>query len=546
MKYSIGIDYGTLSARGVLVNLKTGKEEFSAVFEYPHGVMSEYLEDVKLPENFALQHPVDYIDALKYITNAILDESKVNPSDICGIGIDFTSCTILPVKENMMPLCCLDKFKKRPHSYVKLWKHHGAQAQADIFNEAAEKTNQKWIKRYGGKISSEWFFPKILEVLHCDEEVYNETYRFIEAGDWINYILTGMETHSACMAGFKGFWHKKEGFPSCEFFSAVDKRMENIIGTKVSKDVISMGETAGYINEEGARLTGLAEGTAVAACCIDAHAGLPACGITDEGEMLFIMGTSGCQIMLSKEEKEVPGICGVVEDGLLKGFYAYEAGQVCMGDHFDWFVKNCVPQSYEKEAKEKNINIHKLLREKAKTLKAGESGLLALDFWNGNRSVLVDANLSGLMMGMNLNTRPEEMYRALIEAVAFGTRIIVETFEENGVEIKSFCAAGGIAEKDELLMQIYADVTGKEIKISGSAQSGALGSAMFGAVAGGYFDSMDSCAKVLSKVKDMVYKPIEENQKAYNKLYDLYKELYYLCGKENDLMKRLIKIREEA
>lgn len=543
MKYSIGIDFGTLSARGVLVNLENGAEEYSVVCDYPHGVMSEYLDDIKLPDNYALQDPADYLLALEKVTKGIFEESKVMPEDVVGLGIDFTSCTILPVKEDSTPLCFLDEFRKRPHSYVKLWKHHGAQSQADKFNEAAEKLNQKWVNRYGGKISSEWLFPKVLEILECDEDIYMEADRFVEAGDWINWMLTGKETFSACMAGFKGFWHKQDGFPDNEFFKAIDCRLDNIIGTKISKDVLPMGEIAGYIDDRGEQLTGLKKGTAVAASCIDAHAGLPACGITKSGEMLFIIGTSGCQIMLADEEKEVPGICGYTEDGLLKGFYAYEAGQVCMGDHFDWFCKNCVPESYQLEAKNEGVGIHKYLREKAKKLKPGQSGLLALDFWNGNRSVLVDANLSGMIMGMNLNTKPEEIYRALIEAVSFGTRVIVEAFEENGVEINSFCAAGGIAEKDELLMQIYADVTGKEIKISGSPQAGALGSAMFGAVAGGYFENMEECAKKLAKVKDIIYKPIEENKKVYDELYNLYKELYFYYGKENDFMKRLIKLK---
>lgn len=544
MKYSIGIDFGTLSARAVLVNLQTGEEEYTYVFEYPNGVISEFLGDIKLSDNFALQNPQDYIDALCAVIKGVISESGVNTEDIVGVGIDFTSCTILPVKEDGTPLCFFEKYKNRPHSYAKLWKHHGAQSQADKFNEVAQRTNQSWLKKYGGKISSEWMFPKILEILECDEEVYNETDRFIEAGDWLIWRVTGKETHSACMAGFKGFWSKKEGYPSAEFFGEVNSRMKNIIGSKVAENVLSMGEIAGFINEEGEKLTGLKKGTPVATACIDAHAGLPACGITKEGEMLLIIGTSGCQIMLDKKEHDVEGICGYVEDGLLSGYYAYEAGQVCVGDHFDWFCNNLVPERYEKEAREKNVNIHKLLREKAKKLKVGESGLLALDFWNGNRSVLVDANLSGMIMGMNLNTKPEEIYRALLEAVAFGTRVIIETFENSGVEINSFCAAGGIAQKDELLMQIYADVLGKEIKISGSSQAGALGSAMFGAVAGGYFKDMDECSKVLAKVKDVSYKPINENKKIYDEIYKIYKELYYYFGKDNNCMKRLEKIKE--
>ena len=547
MKYSIGLDFGTLSGRALLVELESGREIATSVFDYPHAVMSKQLDcGVELPADFALQHPQDYLDVLSHIIPDVLKQASVSASDVVGVGVDFTACTVLPVLEDGTPLCFLPEFENRPHSYVKLWKHHAAQDQADILNAVAAERGEKWLNRYGGKISSEWIFPKIMETLKKDEEVYNRAARFIEGGDWLVWQLTGVETHSSGAAGYKAIWHKKEGFPSPAFFEKLDPRMKNIIGTKFSDKIATLGSRAGGISPSASKLTGLAVGTAVSVGNMDAHVALPAVGITHPGKMLLIMGTSACHIVMGDRERDIPGICGVVEDGVVPGYFGYEAGQCCCGDHFAWFVKNCVPAEYTELAKRQGVSIHKILREKAQKLKVGQSGLLALDFWNGNRSTLVDSDLTGMMLGMNLETRPEEIYRALIEATAYGTRIIIENYEEHGVPIHEIYAAGGIADKDEMMMQIYADVTGKEIRLSGSSQAPALGSAMFGAVAGGYFKNMDDCAKVLAKVKDTVYRPIPENSRIYDKLYAEYKILYNYFGKENNCMKRLKKVRDNT
>lgn len=547
-KYSLGIDYGSLSGRAVLVDLETGEEVASSIFEYPHAVMSDTLPSGKKLENaFALQHPQDYIDVLKNTVHAVISEAGAEPSQVVGMGIDFTACTMLPIFSDGTPLCMTDKFSDEPHAYVKLWKHHAAQEQADRINALAEKTNQKWLSRYGGKISSEWMFAKILETAEKAPDVYDSTERFIEAGDWIVMVLTGNETHNSCMAGYKAMWHKRDGYPDNEFFGALNPKMKDIIGTKISENVLPMGAKASVISKRGAELTGLCEGTAVAVSNVDAHVALPACGITSSGKMLMIMGTSTCHILMGDEEVNVPGICGVVEDGVLPGLFGYEAGQSCVGDHFEWFVKNCVSREYMENAEKQGVNIHKYLREKAKNLKVGESGLVALDWWNGNRSILVDVDLSGVILGMTLSTKPEEIYRALLEATAYGTRVIIDNFEENGVKISELYAAGGIAEKDELMMQIYADVTNREIRISASPQAPALGSAIFGAVASGYFATAADAAAVMGKIKDTVYKPIPENVAAYDRLFKEYKILHDYFGRgSNDVMKRLKAIKEEA
>jgi L-ribulokinase len=490
-----------------------------------------------------LQHPQDYIDGLAFTVRELLAESGVNPSDIIGIGLDFTSCTILPTKRDGTPLCMLDQYKDEPHAYVKLWKHHAAQYCADIVNSTAEKMGESWLNTYGGRISSEWLVPKALQIALEAPEIYDAADRIIEAGDWVVSQLVGYEVRSACNAGYKGIWHHKNGYPSKEYFKALSPKLENIVEQKLSSDIKPLGGCAGHLTKRMAELTGLNEGTAVAVGIIDAHASVPACKINSSGKMLMIMGTSTCHMLLSDGEKGVPGTCGVVKDGILPGFYGYEAGQSCVGDSFSWFIENCVPREYIDEAEKANISIHKYLREKAKKLKAGESGLLALDWFNGVRSTLMDFDLSGLIIGMTLQTKPEEIYRALIEATAYGTRQIIEAFEKGGVPVTELYAAGGIAVKDEMAMQIYADVCGREIKISGSAQSGALGSAIFGAAAAieqsGYNSINEMIAK-MGKVKDTVYKPDPQSAQIYNTLFKEYQRLYDYFGRgENNVMKTL-------
>jgi len=552
-KYSIGVDFGTQSGRSVLVEIDSGREIATAVKNYPHGVMDEYLPDgtTRLEHDWALQHPQDYLDVLAETIPAILKESGVSADDVIGIGIDFTACTILPIKEDGTPLCFIDKYKSNPHAYVKLWKHHAAQDEANKLNEIAEKRGEKFLELYGGKISSEWFIPKVWQILDEAPEIYQEADKFIEAADWTVLQLTGQERRNSCTAGYKAMWNKRMGYPSKEFFKALDPRLENVIDEKMSRDIYPIGSKAGELTEAAAKMIGLKAGTAVAVANVDAHVAVPAVGIVEPGKMLMIMGTSTCHMLLGNEEKMVPGICGVVEDGIIPGYFGYEAGQSCVGDHFEWFVKNCVPAEYIKEAEAKSVSIHKVLREKAQKLKVGESGLVALDWWNGNRSVLVDADLTGVIVGLTLATKPEEIYRALIEATAYGTRMIIETFEENGIDIKELYAAGGIAEKDEFMMQIYSDVTNREIRIAASPQTPALGSAMFGAVAAGKekggYDSIVEAAKYMAKVKDKVYKPDPENVKMYDKLYAEYKLLHDYFGRGgNDVMKRLKNIKKEA
>ena len=551
MKCAVGVDFGTLSGRAVIVDVSNGKELATAVHEYRNGVIDEVLPgtELRLEPDWALQDPNDYIDVFKNTIPAVLKESGVDPSDVIGVGIDFTACTMLPTKADGTPLCFLKEWRDHPHAWVKLWKHHAAQPEANQLNAIARQAGfGKILDRYGGKISSEWFFPKAWQILNEDPQAYHAADRMIEAADWVVWQLTGVETRNSCTAGYKAMWSRTEGFPPAAFFKALDPRLENIVDGKMKRDILPLGARAGGISAQAAQWTGLMAGTAVAVANVDAHVAVPAATVTESGRMVMIMGTSICHMVVGESEEIVPGMCGVVMDGILPDKPGYEAGQSCVGDHFQWFTETCVPESYEMEARHHAISIHQLLEEKAAAQKPGASGLLALDWWNGNRSVLVDVDLAGMMLGMTLLTKPEQIYRALIESTAYGTRLIVETFQKNNVPIRELVATGGLPDRNKLLMQIYADVTGLPIYIPEATQIGALGSAMHGAVAagaaaGGYDSIVDASLK-MTRLREESYQPIAENKAIYDLLFAEYVILHDYFGRgENDVMKRLKKIK---
>ena len=554
-KFSIGVDFGTESGRAVLVEVATGKEVATSVYSYQNGVIDEKLpisgKTIRLEPDWALQDPEDYIRTFQHTIPDVLKQTHVDPADVIGVGIDFTACTMLPAKASGVPLCMLPDYREKPHAWVKLWKHHAAQPEADKINETARQMGQGWLDRYGNKISSEWFFSKTLQILDEAPEIYAAADRLLEAADWVVWQLTGVETRNSCTAGYKAMWSKREGFPNDMYFAALDPRLEHVIDQKMSRKIVPIGERAGGLTAQAASWTGLKEGTAVAVANVDAHVAVPAATVTEPARMVMIMGTSICHMVLAEEEHVVPGICGYVEDGIIPGMFGYEAGQSCVGDHFAWFVENCVPATYEHEAQERDIGIHELLEEKASRLKPGESGLLALDWWNGNRSVLVDVDLTGLLLGATLATKAEEIYRALIEATAFGTRVIVDAFEAHGVPVNELVACGGLPEKNRLLMQIYSDVTGREFKVTASKQTPALGSAMFGAVAAGLgaggYDTIIEAARHMARLKEETYTPIPEHQAVYHELYAEYVRLHDYFGRGgNNVMKTLKKIKAKA
>ncbi len=544
--YVIGIDYGTLSGRCVLLDTRTGEEIAESVLAYAHGVMDKNLPSGRvLPERFALQHPADYLEVLRVTVPAVLGQAGVKAEEVAGVGIDFTACTLLPLDREGTPLCFDEGFADAPHAYAKLWKHHAAQEQADRVNCLAIERGETWLKNCGGKVSSEWAIPKMLEILEKAPEVWESTARFCEAGDWIVRMLTGRETHSAVFAGYKMNWSAEDGYPSNAFFARLHPKMKDLIGTRVSDAVDIPDAIGGYINDAGARLCGLTVGTPVALAMIDGHAALPALGVAGEDTMLAVLGTSGCYFVNSKRKTDVSGICGSVKDGVIPGLYTYEAGQAGMGDIYDWFVRENIPAAYTEEARARRMNIHALLREKAERLRVGESGLLALDWHNGNRSPFNDTALSGMVLGMTLGTKPEEIYRALIEATAFGTRVIIDIFRQSGISVRRMIAAGGIAKKDPMLMQIFADVLGLEIRVADSAQAGARGSAILASVAGGLYPDLPQAVEALAVPASQVYRPNPAHQAPYDRLYTEYCRLSRYFGVENTVMKRLRAIGNE-
>lgn len=552
-KFVLGIDYGTQSGRVVIVSVENGKEVGSSVTMYKSGVIDNVLmcTGEKLAIDWALQDPDDYLDVLFTGVPKAIEKSCIDAKDIIGIGVDFTSCTMMPIDKDGQVLCQKDKYRKNPHSWVKLWKHHAAQQYANKINEIAKERGESFLSRYGGKISAEWLIAKIWQIAEEAPEIYENTYRFIEATDWITMQMTGKLIKNSCTAGYKAIWSKEDGYPSKDFFKALNPKLENLVEDKLEAKILPIGKKAGVLQKEIAEKMGLNEGISVSVGNVDAHVSAAAVNVVNPGQMIMIMGTSTCDILISEEERLVPGICGVADDGAIPGYYAYESGQNAVGDIFEWFVDNCVPESYKKEANEKNINIHCLLEEKASKLKPGESGLLALDWWNGNRSILVDTDLTGLILGMDLLTKPEEIYRALIEATAFAKRVIIENYREHGVPVKEIFACGGLSYKNNMLMQIYADITDMEIRISESTQTPALGAAMYGAVAaggkvGGYDDIFEA-AKHMSRVKEYTFKPIEDNVKIYNEMYKEYIKLHDYFGYGiNNVMRNLKKLKKRV
>ena len=545
--YTIGLDFGTLSGRAVLVDTRNGAEIAESVFDYPHGVMDSQLPSgVKLPPDWALQHPQDYLDVFAHTAPAVLRQSGIAAADVKGIGIDFTASSPMPTTADGTPLCFLNDLKNEPHAYIKLWKHHAAQRQADQINDTARRLGESWLPRYGGKISSEWFFSKLLQILQERPDIYAQIDRFVEAADWVIWQLTGVETRNTCTAGYKAMVQDGD-FPSKDYFRALDPAFENVVDEKVGREFAELGSKAGELSPAMAAMMGLPAGIAIAVANVDAHVTAPAVKATDPGIMVMVMGTSCCHILSGSTLGEVDGMCGVVMGGVIPGLYGYEAGQSAVGDIFAWFVDHGLPPAYHQAAERAGLGLHEYLEQEAAKQTVGQHGLIALDWWNGNRSTLVDVDLTGMMLGMNLATRAPDIYRALIESTAYGTREIIDAFDAQGIEVRELVAAGGLPEKNALLCQIFADVTGRPFKLSGSAQAPALGSAMHAAVAAGIYPDIQAAAEKMGKLKDGVVTPIAANQAMYDKLFREYKTLYDYFGRgANDVMKRLKAIKHEA
>ncbi len=544
-KYTLGFDFGTESERTLLVETSSGRIVAGAVARYRDGVIDQKLpgSNERLPAEWALQNPQDWLHCLQITVPEVLQKSGGRPEQIIGIGIDFTACTILPTRHDGTPLCFLPEFQKRPHAWTKLWKHHAAQPYADRVNKLAEERDEAFLARYGGIISSEWSLPKTWQVLQEDPEIYQTADYFVEGADWVAWQLSGSLFRNTCGAGYKGLWHKSDGFPSQDFLAACTLELSTLFTEKFAGPMAAPGEKIGELNQEWAEKLGLKAGIAIGGAIIDAHSAAIGGGVTGPGTLFMIMGTSTCHMLMAEKEVPVAGISGVVEDGIVPGYFGYEAGQAGVGDIFAWLVKNGVPPAYHEEAEEKGKSLHETLSEKAATFKPGQSGLLALDWWNGCRTPLVDADLTGVMVGYSLQTSAEEIYRALIEATAFGTRKIVELFRTSGVKVNSVCAGGGLT-NNKLLLQIYADILGVPIEVAASPQSSALGAAILGAVAGGAHPTIADAADKMAPPPERVIRPIGENQIVYSRLYQEYERLAVFFGENhNSVLKQVRMLR---
>jgi L-ribulokinase len=543
----IGIDFGTLSGRALVVRAADGAELSSAVHEYAHGVIEEALpiDGRPLPPDWALQDPEDYLDVLRHAVPEAVRAAGVSPTDVAGIAIDFTACTILPTLRDGTPLCRVPELGDRPHAYVKLWKHHAAQGQADRVNALAHERGEAWIARYGGLISSEWAYAKGLQMLEEDPDTYARAERFIEAADWVVWQLCGEETRNVCTAGYKEIY-QDGGYPSRDYEAALNPGFAGFAQDKLAGPLRRLGERAGPLTAQAAEWTGLPEGIAVAVGNVDAHVTVPAAKALAPGRMVAVMGTSTCHVMNGERLAEVPGMCGAVADGIVTGLVGYEAGQSAVGDIFAWYVDHGVPPEYHVRAAARGVGVHELLSDEAAAQAVGAHGLIALDWLGGNRSVLVDAGLSGLIVGLTLATRPPDIYRALLESTAFGTRAIIENFEAAGVPVTELVVAGGLL-RNAVLMQIYADVIRRPLSLIDSEQGPALGSAIHAAVAAGLHADVAAASEAMGRLRSSVYVPDPARADAYDALYAEYVTLHDHFGRgANQVMHRLRAIRNAA
>ena len=559
-KYAIGLDFGTNSCRSLIVDVSDGNEISSHVFNYPSGESGIIINSAD--PNQARQNPADYLKGIEItikesIKKAGISVRNFSALDIIGIGVDTTGSSPVPVDANGTPLCFYDRFENNAAAMVWLWKDHTSFNEAQRITEEASKTRPQFLAKIGGIYSSEWYWSKIWHCLTESPEVFNAAYAFVEICDWIPAVLVGetdpgLIKKSRCAAGHKAMFNNQwGGYPDSEFLGSLSPELGRIRRHMVDK-TFSAEERAGFLSAEWAKKLGLSINVSVAVGAFDAHMGAVGAGVK-KGTLVKILGTSTCDIMISPNEKllpDIPGVCGIVDGSVMKGYYGIEAGQSAVGDIFLWFVTHLVPELYGKSIEEKFSNLEKA----AGKLNPGESGLLALDWNNGNRTILVDVRLTGLLLGQTLYTEPHEIYRALVEATAFGALAIINRIEEYGVDITEIVNCGGLAVKNSMLMQIYADVTNRPMKISRSEQTPALGAAIFGAVSAGKeisgFGNIEQAQNSMTGI-NKIYEPIPENHAVYKKIYCLYHLLHDSFGtrKESvymyDVMKELLNIRDE-
>ncbi len=552
MSYAIGIDYGTESGRVLILNLETGEEMATVTVAYASGVIDHVFppNGAALPTDYALQDPADYLAVLTQGVPAALRQSGVSAAEVIGLGIDFTSCTVMPTTGTGTPLCKMDPWAMRPHAWPKLWKHHAAQSWADRINEEAVRTHEEFLSHYGGRISSEWYFPKLLEIFAEDRAVYDQSAAFVEASDWVVWQLTGNLARNTCAAGYKAMRGETGLLPNPALFTSIHPEFtdpERLLG----QEFYPAGTRAGYLTPEWAELLELTTGTAIAVGNVDAHASVPGAGIGGPGQFVMVLGTSICHLAMTPQLALIPGITGVVKDGVLPGYYGYEAGQAAVGDMLAWFVHESVPRHYQDQASRHGRSVYEELEAQGARLLPGQSGLIALDWWNGNRSILGDADLGGLVVGLTLTTQAPDIYRALLESIAFGTRRILDNFAQFGVTFERLVACGGLSHKSPLLMQLYADICDLPVAVPATKEMASRGAALFGAVAaGGPCGGFSSIEEAIAKLPPPIsarYLPDPSQVQAYQPIYGIYRTLYEYLGRDHvDLMHDLKQIRLRA
>jgi L-ribulokinase len=549
-RVTIGVDFGTESGRVLLLDLGSGEELAVAEVRYPSGVIDRKLPSTAtdLPPDTALQDPGDYLEVLYRGIPEALAVGKVAGEDVIGIGIDFTCCTVLPVTGDGVPLCQLDQWRDHPDAWVKLWKHHSAQPIADQLNAVAIERGEAFLARYGRRLSSEWYFPKLIEIWQRDRPVYDAMSCFVEATDWIIWHLTGTLVRASCSAGYKACWSASEGLPSRAFFEAAYPGFPDP-ADKLGTSFAPPGQCAGTLRPEVAARLGLHESVAVAVGNVDSFVSVPGAGVQSPGVFLMVVGTSICDLVIDRHEARMPGITGVVEDGILPGFFGYEAGQAAVGDMFAWFGGRLLGLKGGETGS--GGSWHEDFEREAAKLAPGASGLVALDWWNGNRTILGDADLSGVIAGLTLATTSVEVYRTLLESVAFGTRRIAENFVEHGVAIREIVACGGIAERSALMMQLLADVTGLRVTIPDSSQIPARGAALCGALAAGSsrggFDEFETAVSELAPAMSRCYEPSTQHRETYDEVYSVFCALHDALGKDHvEWLHSLKQIRRAA
>ncbi|MFT3787200.1 MAG: ribulokinase [Tepidisphaeraceae bacterium] len=552
--YVIGLDYGTNSVRALVVDTRDGREISSSVFDYPSGEKGVVL-DPSDPD-LARQHPADYLLGVETATKAALAAAKKDPtfdvSRVVGLGVDTTGSTPIPVDANGTALALLPQFKADPDAMAWLWKDHTSHVEAALITEKASKDRPQYLAKCGGRYSSEWFWAKILRCAKASPKVFEAAASWVEFADWVPAVLTGnialdKVRRGICSAGHKAFFNPAwGGYPDEAFLSSLHPGLARVRKSLPNK-AYNVSEPAGKLTAEWAAKLGLPEGIPVAVGAFDAHLGAVGSGI-GEGTLVKIMGTSTCDIMVSSMSKplaDVPGLCGIVPESVLPGYFGLEAGQSAVGDIFNWFVLRIQPGG-------EKAGTHEALTEGAKALKPGQSGLLSLDWHNGNRTVLVDQRLTGLTLGTTLHTTPSEIYRSLIEATAYGARVIVERLEEYGVKVKQVVNCGGIAARNAMVNQIYADVLNRPIKVARSLQTCALGSAVAAAVVAGAHKDFASAVSAMTGCQDKVYSPEPKAAAVYEKLFKLYRQVhdsFGVAGTKADIsnvMKDLLTIRDEV